>query len=254
MKKLTLSALFACVGLVACGGDDGSVNPPTPPPPPPGASAEGAWEGNLSDKRSFSSLVLEDGTFYTLYGPVIGGALYVAGVIQGVGEYRGATFRTADAVDFPAGSSPAWTAVNATYEPGVSIQGSVIGAGRNITFNGSPISTAVYNYNTPANLASVSGNWVLSSAEGDAVHVSIAGSAIQATSGGCSFSGSVSPRSTGKNVFDVSVTFGGTPCRLPGQKMQGNAIALTTPSNQLQLIVIATNSSRTAAVTAFGAR
>jgi hypothetical protein len=58
------------------------------------------------------------------------------------------------------------------------------------------------------------------------------------------FSGTATPRSSGKNVMNVSVTFGAAPCALPGQTATGIAINYTiAATNQKQLIVAVQDSS-----------
>ena len=47
---------------------------------------------------------------------------------------------------------------------------------------------------------------------------------------GCNFAGTVLPRPSGKNVFNVSLTFGPAPCALPGQAAAGIAVAIIAVS------------------------
>ena len=42
--------------------------------------------------------------------------------------------------------------------------------------------------------------------------------------GGCSFTGTITPDGSNKNFFDVSLTFGVSPCLMPNQKATGIAV------------------------------
>jgi len=78
--------------------------------------------------------------------------------------------------------------------------------------------------------------------------------AITGSSGGCSFTGTATPRASGKNVFDVSITFGAAPCVLPSQTVTGIALDYITTGNQTQLLVSVVNSAKTAGTMFFAHR
>jgi hypothetical protein len=76
------------------------------------------------------------------------------------------------------------------------------------------------------------------------VTISTAG-AISGTSAGCLFTGTATPRASGKNIFNVSITFGAAPCALAGQTATGIAIDYAiTGTNQTQLIVAVQDSTK----------
>lgn len=251
MSKFSLLALVASAFLVGCGGGGGGDDAPSP-----GASpAQGAWEGALSDGRAFNALVLGDGTFYTLYGSNLSGSFYVSGLIYGNGTYgANSVFRDLNAQDFVAPDYWVRTVLDGSYEPGERISGAVLAGQTRVSFSGLPIAKANYDYNTPANVASLAGNWAMNATTGDFVSVSIAGNSISATSSGCGFSGTVYPRSSGKNVYDVALTFGGSPCRFAGEKMNGNALLTKMANGQQQLVVVSVSQDRSVAVAAFGVK
>lgn len=245
------ATLIICLALAACGGDGGGSAAPKPTP----GEAQGAWTGVLEDGRAFETLILEDGTFYALYGRASAGTLYASGAVVGFGEYEGnSAFRDLNARDFVSTGSWIPAILDGYYERGKVIYGSVIEAGRNVKFTGSPTPTANYDYDAPAVLGALAGTWRMNATSGDAVDLSVNGNTLTASSGGCSFSGSVAPRASGKNVFDVQFTFGGSPCRFPGEQMRGNAVLTRTDRQQQQLIVIALNGSGSQAIAAFGVR
>ena len=44
---------------------------------------------------------------------------------------------------------------------------------------------------------------------------------VSSSNSGCSFTGTVSADSSGKDFYDVSITFGASPCALPNQTATG---------------------------------
>ena len=71
----------------------------------------------------------------------------------------------------------------------------------------------------------------------------LANGQVSGITNGCNFSGSFSPRSSGKNVFDFSLV-NGTGCILPGFKSSGIAISYLTSTGKRQLIAGSTDASK----------
>lgn len=255
-RTFKLAALAASLALLAACGGGGDGPAPTPPTPKPRIGAEGVWQGTLSDGRHFSTLVLEDGSFATLYGPLVKGVFLLEGLLQGPSTAQGGAFNSTDARDFQPFSAPVQATVNATYTPGDKIQGAVTERGAITGFAGDSgdKDTSRYDYNAPATLAAIEGVWTLTTLDGAPVAATVKDGALQATSNGCNLSGTILPRASGRNVYDVALTFGPAPCQLAGQQMRGNAIVGKPTSNQQQITVMTTNADRSAAVTAFGTR
>lgn len=246
-----------------CGGGGSDSTPvtqpvvqPLPLPPPP--SAEGVYGGKLTNSSSsdFQLLVLENGDFYSLYGTNTGSIFGVAGFIQGTGTSANNRFTSSNGKDF--GTSPAAeVTTTAEYDPvGKTISGSVSSVRQTSNFSGGPIAGSLYNYNTPATLSTIIGSWSTTAITGERVALTIAANgAFSATSGGgCRFSGAMTPRATGKNVFDVSLTFGAAPCALAGQSGSGIAVAYALTGGRTQLLVAASNATRTNGTAVVGTR
>ena len=70
----------------------------------------------------------------------------------------------------------------------------------------------------------------------------------------CGFTGNFALRGTGKNVFNVSLTFTSAQCALQGQTATGVALTYPTVAGPQQLIVLVQDASRSAGVAAFGTR
>jgi hypothetical protein len=67
--------------------------------------------------------------------------------------------------------------------------------------------------------------------------------AISSTGATCSASGTAKPRSSGKNVFDVSITFTGTNCAL-GNNTVTTGVGYYDAATR-QVLVMALNSAKT---------
>ena len=248
--QLSLGILFASA-LVGCGGGGSSSNDPGP-------TAEGVYGGTLtgSSSSAFQMLVLEDGDFWTLYGVQTTTAFGVAGFVQGSGTSSGGTFTSSSAKDFgftPALAGTASASFDATAK---TIAGTVSSSGRSVGFNGGPIAGSLYNYAAPALLSTISGAWSLTTLanEGVALTVASTGAFTARTSLGCTFSGSFVPRPSGKNVFNVSLTFGPSPCALAGQPASGIAINYPLASGRSQLVIAGVDAARNIGTAAFGTR
>ena len=250
-RHATVTAVALSLWLAGCGGggDDAGAAP--------SAKAEGAYAGTLTGSASsaFQLLVLESDEYWSLYGSTSGGTFFVAGFIQGSGASNNGSFASSNGLDFGF-ATPVQATVSASYVVGTSIQGTVAGGGQNVTFTGVPIAPALYAYATAARLSDIQGNWNLTSLTGApaTLNVSAAG-ALTGSSQGCTFSGTMTPRASGKNVFNVALTFGAAPCLLPGQPASGIAISsVLAGSSVRQLIVAGVNSARTSGTTLFGTR
>lgn len=278
MKRWSKASGLALVAFLAaaCGGGGGGDSPApapgaqSPPPTAPGAApapttpaatankAEGAYEGRLSTGRDFQAVVLDNDDFWGMYGRLEGAGanqvFLVAGFVQGTGTSLNGSYSSATLRDF--GVSPVPTGVlSASYVPGASISGS-ISFGSAVTLTGSAISPSRFDFNAPARVADITGDWpgvVLGTAA--PAFITVAGSgAITGNSSGCQFSGSVAPRGT-KNVFAVTVTFGGAPCLAPGQTFTGIGISnLINGGPRRQLIAAVLNGARTAGFAVFSSR
>ena len=244
--------LVGAMALSGCGGGDDSGSPSA------GPSAEGVYGGTLTDSTSnaFQLLVLENGDFWAVYATQASTLMEVAGFVQGSGTFSNGSFTSSNAKDF--GFSPAVAATaSARYDATAkTISGTLSSSARTVTFDGGPIAGSSYDYNAAASLTTLAGSWSTTSLTGETVALTIspAGAFTGTSSLGCSFGGTVAPRASGKNVFNVSLTFGAAPCALPGQIATGIAVANTLSSGRTQLLVAVVDSTRTYGTAAFGSR
>lgn len=248
LSAALVTALAACGG----GGGGGGSAPAAPPIP----SAEGVYQGTTSTGRSFNAVVLEDGSIWALYGTMSNNTLYVNGAFTGTGSSNSGTY-AASTTDFPApGTTPYVGTLTGTYKAGSSFSATLTENGQSETVSGSTPAASLYVYNTPASLSKVVGTWTGGLLDGESATVTIQanGSFTGTSSLGCSFTGTLSPRASGKNVFNVSLVFGNTSCASPGQTATGIALAYPIAGGLTQLVSGAELASGASATAFFAQR
>ena len=238
---LTASVLAASAFVAACGGGDGGSTPTAT------AAAEGYYQGTVSTGTQFQLLVLENDQFYALIGNTdVQGVFRVVSLVEGKGTSNNGSFSASNVKEYANNGLVTTETISASYSPKVSIAGNVASPGNSVSFTGTAPVAGNYTYDIPATLSSVSGNWSGATLAGEAVNFSVGSSgAISGTSSlGCSF----------KNVLDVSVTFGGAPCALPGLTGQGIAVTTLLPNGTRQFLIALTNTARSAGTVVFARR
>lgn len=235
--------------LAACGGgsDSGSAGPP----------AEGVYGGSLSGNTTasaFQMVVLEDGSYWALYGANSANVFVVSGFVQGLGSSNNGSF-SGDSRDF--GFLPAAAgSVSAQYTATPTIVGAITTGTRVVNFNGGAIANSAYVYAKPALLTDITGSWSLKLSNGETLPITVSstGAITGTSSGGCRITATAIPRPSGKNIFNVALTFGAAPCALPGQSANGIAITypLSTGGDQLGVAVI--DSARALGLVGFAKR
>ena len=223
----TVSIISLGFAATACGGGGGSS--PAAPPTPPAVvnTAEGIWIGTAGTGNTAAVAILENGETWGLYssGTTIIGALN--GTVTGAGSAVSGSGSDYNLVSHTVssgtlnGNVSAKSAINITTSTGG-------------TFNGSYRTF----YDQPASLAALAGTYTGYGVSGSSSTQSFpltinASGAISAGSAaqGCTASGAATTRSSGKNIFNLSVTFTGTNCALGnGASTTGIAILDATVS------------------------
>ncbi|MGZ8318867.1 MAG: FKBP-type peptidyl-prolyl cis-trans isomerase [Telluria sp.] len=216
--------------------------------------AQGMYSGRLtSGGNLLNSLVLENGQYWGFYATNGPTGVMPTSFLQGQGTSNSGAYSAPDVKDFgPTVASSA--GVSANYSPLVSLGGSVTVGSSVIPFTSTGMAEANYKYNTPARLSDVQGSQRVNGSLGlHTMQVNADGS-FGATTAFCNYSGKMTPRASGKNVFDVSWTFGPGTCPLSGQTGTGVAFSFLPVAGIARHMVIAvTNSARTTGTIAFTA-
>jgi hypothetical protein len=218
-------------------------------------SAEGLYAGTASNGQFFNTLVLENNQYYIIYGNLFGDAFNVGGLLTGTGQASNGNFTSTDLREFPALGLPILGTLSAIYSPGVSFNAVAVTRGTAVTYTGSSLATTNYTYNTRAKLTDIAGVWNMLSAQGLPVtlNISTTGTYTGALPG-CTVSGTIVPRASGKNVFDVTIQFGPAPCALADQTASGHAVTYLLANGKRELIVMGSDVTRTVATVLTGVR
>ncbi|WP_434033565.1 hypothetical protein [Cupriavidus sp. a3] len=232
MKKNVLVLSLAAAVLAACGGGGGGDEPapapaPAPAPVVPSNAAEGIWNGKTSANRDISGIVLNDGTYYVMYSAPANPSV-LDGVIQGTGTVNGSSFSSTNGRDFNlSGASVQGLSVSASVQAKQSLNGTL---SYNATSGGTPLTfTSTYSadYEKTPTLGDITGRYsgqsaIIGAVENQTINVAADGAIAAIGSSGCASTGKATPRARG-NAFDVSITFGASPCAFPGQTFTGIA-------------------------------
>lgn len=264
-RKLCALALLPCLLLAGCGGGDGRDYDPDR------SLAQGVYDGTIvyfngpDVQLNQQTIVLETGEFFIVYGATRDDVYFVDGVQNGSGRIELGTNRffadnNVNDYFFDRDSNSINAVYNgdlrANFSSGGFFNGSASLPDSRAEFVGTVPATAVYNYNTAADLASISGGWNALDLLGNALAFSIdaSGNLVGNYPSGCQFSGTLTPRASGKNVFNVSISFGSTPCPQPNLTFNGVAIdyALAAPSRAL--VIAGTTSDRFNGTALYGTR
>lgn len=236
MKK-SLSMIGLAVVLTACGGGGGGDDAPAAPPAPV-TTAEGFWNGTASTGTTVRVAILENGETWGVYsvGSSIVGALY-GQTTSGTGTLSGS------GSDF---NIPTRTVTQGSYTGTFTPKSRI-----NIRSSNGATFSAEYrtDYDAAPSLAALAGTFSGTGVSGGSpvqnapVTISSNGTISVPSSLGCSASGTAVPRPSGKNIFNVSVTFSGSNCAL-GNGARTTGIAYYDAPTR-QLLVMALNSGKT---------
>lgn len=230
--KLLTAAISALV-LSACGGGSGGGSQPVANQDP-----QGLWGGTSSSGYDIGALVLENGEFWSIFSK--NGLAY--GVDYGTGTVSG-TRISGNIQEFYIPTNQVFTgSLTATFAPKATMQ-------VNTTYNnGNTSNTALtYNtsYDTPASLAQITGTYTGNYYTGAPVNISISSNGVvSGISNACNIGGTVAPRSTGKNVYNVNLTFSGSNCA-PGTGTANGPGILVTTNGSTYLYTAGLNSTKT---------
>jgi hypothetical protein len=208
--------------LAGCGGGSSDESPQPTPAPLPTGTAEGFWGGTTSASRTISGVVTNSGEYWFIY-TAAGNSAVAAGFIQGHGSSVNGQFSSGDLRDFNfEGIGVVSGSVSSTYTQKKSLNGTVTYP--SLSQNGGFTSTYDAQYEVTPTLASLAGKYSgqtgsIGGAEFATLNILSNGS-FTGSSGGCNYSGSVTPHTKG-NIYDLTLTFGGGSCSYGTSKFTG---------------------------------
>lgn len=239
-----LSIIFLVQFLAACGGGGGGGDSaPIQPATVQDENAEGLWVGQTNTNRNVSGLVLDDGQIYILYS-VTDDPSIIAGFIHGDSTVNGDTFSSNNLKDYNfEGLGVLSASTSATISEKISLEGNVSYSDGGVVSFSSSYDSA---YDLTPSVSDVAGNysgWVAVIGGLELANLSIdgAGNISAIAEGGCNASGVIYERGSG-NAYNVSITFGVSPCSMANDTLTG--IAYFDVENNV-IYVAAPNDSRT---------
>lgn len=234
-KVLVVIVLLAvAVFFNACGGSSNSSNNNNGggsgnPPPTPG-QAQGIYEGTTSLGSTFNAIDLPNDMMYAVYGNQVGNVLYICGLVTGQGKSNNGTYTVATVTDYDyCGTNTQVVntgSLSGTYVTGASMNGTLTEPANTSNFTATMPPSSQFNFSTAASVGAVSGPWSGQLTDGESANVTIdsTGSIVGSSSNGCTFTATMTPDSSGKNFFNVSLSFGGSPCQFANQNATGIAV------------------------------
>lgn len=257
-NRIYAMALAIPAILSACGGGGGSSSAAAPAST--GPKAEGLYAGTTTSGYTFNALVLENDEIWALYGVPSSGTFYVYGANWAQGSSSNGTYTASNAKDYYNTGAVTTGSISASYVAGSSFNGTAIANGTSVGFTSAAPVGSTYVYAAAASLPTITGTWTGTTLFGEAGTMVIASNGTLTASftgsysGSCTATGTVQPRASGKNVFDVSITFGAAPCGLPGTTATGIAINYLLTNGQRQLVAAVTTPSKANGAAFFAAR
>lgn len=232
MRTTTLGAISILGSLLAgCGGGGASsttpTQAPTTPAPPANDTAipEGLYAGMTSTGRTVTGLVLDDGTYYVIYSVAHNPAV-IAGAVQGNATALNGSFTSTNAKDINLeGLGVLSATVSASYATKTSFGGTIAYPSLNQT----PTFTSSYDsrYELTPTMAAIAGTYTGRAGsplgtESGTITIATSGVITAHGASGCNSTGAIAPRPNG-NVYNASITLGGSPCLYPGATFNGGA-------------------------------
>lgn len=220
-------------------------------------SLQGGYSAVANNGTSGSAVILEDGSVWSIGGVESGGVLLIHSLIQGTVNLSGAsaTSNNLRVYDFESRTTTE-AAFSGTLASSGVISGSVTASGTNpVSVALTPAASADFDYDMPATLSAIAGTWTggFSTDDSGSISISSGGTISSVTDIGCTITGSVTPRPSGKNVYNVSVAFGPAPCALPNGSATGIAVIIGSGDEE-RLTVGVTTADRSLGAAFVGSR
>lgn len=257
MRAWTMwAAVSALAGLVGCGGGADHTEAVVPqateapvaatavtatsPAPAQREATGGSWIGTAGARVVFGFMLKQTGAYYLLYSPP-DDPTQLAGFLQGTGSLVDGRFVSDDGRDYAFAEPTSSVTLSGTVADAQSFIGTV---GPPAAPQELQLSYMVY-YEPLPTLQAIAGTYAVQASFGAAGTFSI-GADGELKGGGdpsaCALTGRLNPRSD-DHVLDVTVSFAGPMCALPGQSFAG--VAFRHPALATRLYITAFDGART---------
>lgn len=213
MKRILAPAIGLAAASLAIAGCNDDIFVPEGGSVVAGTVA-GVYIGTLGSDpggaTEFEAIVLDDGSFWTFYGSVSASAFTPNGFARGSGDAADGLFASSTATDYGF-TPPADLSLQGDYDTdAATFVGSYTTVAGTTTFDGGPLDFSDYDFSAAADLALVAGMWDVEDGDGVMYTLDVAVDGtfdLAEAGGGCTGSGTITPAGSGRNVFDVSLSY-----------------------------------------------
>jgi hypothetical protein len=246
LLKTRLALVVSAICLTACGGGGDSASAADVAPAVVPTKAEGYYAGTFSTSANpngvFETIVLENDDIWALYGGRSStGGLIVYGMVQGKGASNNGSFPGTDLRDYYSNGQVVSGSISASYVPGTSLKGNISSGNQTVAFTAAVPTTNNYSYNSVPKLADIVGSWTGFNLLGgsDTVTIQSDGS-LSSVDAGCLTTGTVAPRASGKNIFDLNIRIASTAAcgTSAGLTATGHVVTSLLTDGRRQLIAL----------------
>jgi len=221
-------------------------------------SAAGLYSGKAgpdSGPGVATLVILNDASYWLFLGSEISGTSIYTKLARGeAGVTTSSTYTSNRGVNV--GNIPFndQIGLSGTYNPNVSFDGFLTERESTFKLSLKPLPVSSYQFTEVPNLSKIVGSY--SNGNEDFTISSPLGALTGLTSDGCQYSGVVSPKTTGENLYDLTISYGAAPCPVSirnttlngifvAQETSSGNILLGAPINK-QLLGAVINSTKTA--------
>jgi hypothetical protein len=234
MIRYAITAVW-CISMLISGCGNSNNSKSSNQPKTRLVTAEGIWDGTTSTNKSALLIVLENGETWAVYGKGEDSSETLFGhTTSNNGHFSGSGF---DVIGDTVITNFAGTFAS---KSNLNLK---VGSGETITATYNPD----YDQSPPA-LSAIAGNYSGQALTTEtrfqpiSTSISSSGTIHIPTTAGCSATGTINPRATGKNIYDVTVVFKGQRCAVGnGETMRGIG---SYDANVGQVMLLALNSDK----------
>ena len=208
-------------------------------------SAAGLYVGKVGTANGKAQLlILNDGSYWMWAGTETANlTTFSSLILSSAGSSTPTTYTSTTGVDIF--SSPLVTNVSliGTYVSGASFNGTLIPGSSQFALALTALPAVSYQFGDVPSLSKIAGTY---SSAAESFTISSSGTVAGQTYTGCQFNGAVTPKATGENAYDVTITFGASPCTTAFQTVPFKGVMfIETTTLGTQLFGGITNSSKT---------
>ncbi len=184
----------------------------------PTKTAAGYYSGTIVNETGDARLViLNDGSYWMLAGTTSGATSTYTHLISGAAGFSSAgAYKSIGGVEIGTAVPNLDISLSGDYSISGEFSGQFIEKTNSYPLKLTAPSASYYQFIKTPTLAAIVGSYRMSWA-GDVADVSIPASGVfsGASSKGCILSGAITPKTTGENAYNLTMTYGAAPCTLP---------------------------------------